>query len=95
MSDAVPDADVPLVSVEEAVAEVQRWLDDGIDPEGVFAATGDQVIRYKDLISHLQRGTPDGHMLRLAIARGRMIRGERAAGLKDLWRIEPGAASHE
>jgi fructose-bisphosphate aldolase class II len=44
--------DVPLVSTGEAIAEVRRWLEvERVDPEAVFSAAGDQVIRYKDLIA--------------------------------------------
>lgn len=69
------EEEIELISTEEAVAEVRRWLEkDGIDPEAVFTASGDSVIRYKDLIGHLEAGTPDGEMLRFAISRGRLIR---------------------
>ena len=88
MPDQSPDSDVPLVSTEDAIAEVRRWLEvEGMDPERVFTATGDQVIRYKDLIGHLRRGTPDGAMLRFAISRGRMIRRERAETFNQLLTI--------
>jgi hypothetical protein len=67
--------EIELVSREEAVAEVRRWLEvDGVDPEAIFTALGDRVIRYKDLIAHVEEGTPDGEMLRFAISRGRVMR---------------------
>jgi hypothetical protein len=83
------DADgVPLVSIAEAVAEVRRWLDvEKVDPETIFTATGDQVVRYKDLIGHLERETPDGQLLRFAISRGRMLRPEQARGPQLLLQI--------
>jgi hypothetical protein len=85
-SSSVPD--IPLVTTAEAVAEVRRWLEvEHVDPERIFAAAGEHVIRYKDLIDHLERGTPDGEMLRLAISRGRMIRQERAEAVKTLLTI--------
>ncbi|HTX51814.1 MAG TPA: hypothetical protein VMD08_00285 [Candidatus Baltobacteraceae bacterium] len=88
MSDQSPESDIPLVSTKDAIAEVQQWLEvEGMDPERVFASTGDQVIRYKDLIGHLRRGTPDGVMLRFAISRGRMIRRERAETFNQLLTI--------
>ncbi len=81
--------EIPLVSTAEAIAEVRRWLEvDGIDPERIFAAAGDQVVRYKDLIGHLERGTADGEMLRFAISRGRLIRQDRAEMMKTLLSIE-------
>ncbi len=69
------EEEIALVSKEEAVAEVRRWLEvEGVDPEAVFTALGDRVIRYKDLIAHVEQGTPDGEMLRFAISRGRLMR---------------------
>ena len=89
--DAAPE--IPLVNTAEAIEEVRRWLEvDRVDPERIFATAGDQVIRYKDLVSHLERGTPDGEMLRFAISRGRMIRQERAELVRNILTIGgPGA----
>lgn len=69
------EEEIRLLSTEEAVAEVRRWLEvEGIDPERIFTAFGDRVVRYRDLISLLQDGTPDGELLRFAISRGRLMR---------------------
>jgi hypothetical protein len=77
MAEQEPE-EVPLVSIEEAVAEVRRWLEvDRVDPEGVFTASGETTIRYKDLVGHLERETPDGRLLRFAISRGRVLRQSR------------------
>jgi hypothetical protein len=78
MSEPEPE-EIPLVSTEEAIAEVRRWLEaERVDPERVFSVTGDQTIRYKDLIAHLEQETPDGRLLRFAISRGRLIAHDRA-----------------
>ena len=75
--------DIPLVSKEDAIAEVRRWLDvEKVDPECVFAQTGDQVIRYKDLVACLAQDTPDGKLLRFAISRGRVMKLERSRALR-------------
>jgi hypothetical protein len=80
--------EIPLVSREEAIAEVRRWLDEeGVDPEGVFTAMGDQIIRYKDLIAQLEQETPDGRLLRLAISRGRGMRSARSQSPRSLLQI--------
>jgi hypothetical protein len=80
--------DVTLVSTEEAIAEVRRWLEvERVDPERVFTQMGDQVVRYKDLIACLQRDTPDGKLLRFAISRGRLLRSERSRALQQLLQI--------
>ena len=56
MMDAQGDGEIPLVSTEEAMAEVRRWLEvEKIDPERIFTAMGDQVVRYRDLVAHLER----------------------------------------
>ena len=84
------EEEVALVSTDEAVAEVRRWLEvDRVDPERVFTASGDQVIRYKDLIRHLEEGTPDGELLRFAISRGRTMRRERGQPFQRLMQIGP------
>ena len=50
------DDEISLLSKEEAIAEVRRWLEkDKVDPEKIFAASGETTIRYKDLIHHLSR----------------------------------------
>lgn len=86
--------DISPVSTDEAVAEVRRWLEvEKVDPERVFAQMGDQVIRYKDLIGCLEQDTPDGKLLRFAIARGRLMRSERSRALRQLVQIaQPPAA---
>ena len=83
-------SEIPLVSMEEAIAEVRRWLEvEGMDPEAVFTATGDQTVRYKDLIAHLEQETPDGRLLRFAISRGRGIKRERGQDQRSLLQITP------
>ena len=83
-------SEIPLVSMEEAIAEVRRWLDvEGMDPEAVFTAAAGQTIRYKDLIAHLERETPDGCLLRFAISRGRAMKRERGQALRSLLQITP------
>jgi hypothetical protein len=80
--------DVPLIGTEEAIAEVRRWLDEErVDPERVFTSTGEQTIRYKDLIAHLERETPDGRLLRFAISRGRLMKRQRTRTLEGLLQI--------
>ncbi len=87
MTEPEPE-EVPLVSLEEAVAEVKRWLEvERVDPDRVFAASGDTTIRYKDLIDHLQRETPDGRLLRFAISRGRLLRQGREEARRALLQI--------
>ena len=82
--------DIPLLSKEEAIAEVRRWLEvEKVDPERVFTQTGDQVIRYKDLVACLEQDTPDGKLLRFAISRGRSMRAGRTAGRRTLLDILP------
>ncbi len=82
--------DIPLVSTEDAIAEVRRWLDaEQVDPERIFTQMGDQVIRYKDLIDCLERDTPDGRLLRFAISRGRLMRAERGRAFQHLVQIAP------
>ncbi len=85
------DGDIPLLSTDDAIAEVRRWLEaDGLDPEQIFAAFGDSVIRYKDLIPLLEAGSPDAELLRFAISRGRALRPPRPrpAGLLQIRRRE-------
>jgi hypothetical protein len=86
--------DISLVSTEEAIAEVRRWLEvDKVDPERIFTQMGDQVIRYKDLIACLEQDTPDGKLLRFAISRGRAMRSERSRALQHLLQIAPSPAA--
>lgn len=85
---------IPLVSKEEAIAEVRRWLEvEKVDPERVFTQTGDQVIRYSDLVAHLEQDTPDGKLLRFAISRGRVMKPERSRTLQHLLHIAPSPAA--
>ncbi len=82
--------DIPLVSAEEAIAEVRHWLEvEHVDPERIFTATGEQTIRYKDLIAHLEQETPNGKLLRFAISRGRVMKRERTRTLQQLLQIAP------
>jgi hypothetical protein len=98
MADTDPD-DIPLLTKEEAIAEVRRWLEvEKVDPEKIFAAFGETTVRYNDLISHLEQETPDGALLRLAISRGRVMKRTRDGELEALLRIisppsPPGKAS--
>jgi len=86
--DAEDRDDVPLVSKEEAIAEVRRWLEvEGVDPEGIFTASGDQIVRYRDLIAHLEQETADGNLLRFAVSRGRMMKTERRRAQQALFQI--------
>jgi hypothetical protein len=88
MMDGQGDAEIPLVSKDEAIAEVRRWLEvEKIDPERIFTAMGDQVVRYQDLIAHLERETPDGQLLRFAISRGRVMARERRQAQQALFQI--------
>jgi hypothetical protein len=80
----------PLLSKEEAIAEVRRWLEEEqVDPERVFAASAEGTIHYQDLVDHLERETPDGKLLRFAISRGRLIKAERQQMQAGLLRIAP------
>ena len=92
-----PEAvDIPLLTTQDAIAEVRRWLEaEQVDPERVFAQTGDQIIRYKDLIMHLEHDTPDGQLLRFAISRGRIMRNERRRATEALFQIRPTPVSGE
>lgn len=82
--------DLPLVSKDEAIAEVRRWLEvERVDPEAIFSSAGEQVIRYKDLIAHLDQDTPDGRILRFAISRGRVMKREGARVRSPLLEIAP------
>ncbi len=82
-----PD-EIVLLSKEEAIAEVRRWLEvEKVDPERIFAAFGETTIRYKDLIHHLERETPDGKLLLFAISRGRAMKKTRDQELQALVQI--------
>ena len=80
--------EIPLLSKEEAIAEVRRWLEvEGVDPETIFAASGETTIRYKDLIHHLEQETPDGKLLLFAISRGRFMKKSREQEMQALLQI--------
>ncbi len=82
------EEEVPLLSKEEAIAEVRRWLEvERMDPDRIFAASAEGTIRYGDLIDHLERETPDGKLLLFAISRGRLIKDERQQMVADLLQI--------
>ena len=82
------DDEIPLLSKEEAIAEVRRWLEvDQVDPEKIFAASGETTIRYKDLIQHLEQETPDGKLLLFAISRGRLMKKSRDQEMQELLQI--------
>ena len=80
--------DIPLLSKNEAMAEVHRWLEEEqVDPEKIFAAFGETTIRYKDLLHHLEQETPDGQLLRFAISRGRLMKQSRRQEMQTLLQI--------
>lgn len=80
--------EIPLLSKEEAIAEVRRWLEDEkLDPEKIFAASGETTIRYKDLIWHLEQETADGKLLLLAISRGQFMKKSREQDMQALLQI--------
>jgi hypothetical protein len=82
------EEELPLVSVEEAVADVRRWLEvERVDPEQIFAMADARTIYYKDLIPLLEAGGEDSRLIRFAITRGRAIR--RARGTPGVLRITP------
>ncbi len=79
---------IPLLSKEEAIAEVRRWLEvEKTDPERIFAAFGETTIRYKDLIAHLEQETPDGKFLLFAISRGWTMKKSREEEMQALLQI--------
>jgi hypothetical protein len=87
MHDTQPD-EIPLLSKEEAIAEVRRWLEvEKVDPERIFAAFGEATIRYKDLIHHLEHETPDGKLLLFAVSRGRAMKKSRGEEMQSLLQI--------
>ncbi len=72
------DAEPPLLSKEQAIAEVRRWIERyRIDPNQIFARAGHLIIRYGDLIPHLEQETDEGRLLLRAISRGQVIRKQR------------------
>jgi len=80
--------EIPLLTKEEAIAAVWRWLEvEKTDPEKIFAAFGDTTIRYKDLISQLEQDTPDGRLLLFAISRGRAMKTSRDQEMQALLQI--------
>ena len=88
--------EIPLVSKDEAIAEVRRWLEvEQVDPDGVFTETSGQLIRYKDLISHLEQETPDGKLLLFAISRGRLMKRTRGRQTQALLQITPAPPTPE
>ncbi len=67
-----------LLTKEEAIAEVKLWFERyKIDPSQIFARAGEQVVRYGDLIPHLEQETEEGRLLLRAISRGRVVRQQR------------------
>ncbi|MEK7220780.1 MAG: hypothetical protein AAB253_06240 [candidate division NC10 bacterium] len=82
------DDEIPLLSKEEAIAEVRRWLEvEKVDPERIFATSGETTIRYKDLIHHLEQETPDGKLLLFAISRGLVMKKSRDQEMQALLQI--------
>jgi hypothetical protein len=82
------DDDIPLLTKDEAIAEVRRWIEvEQVDPEKVFASFGETTIRYKDLIPHLEQETRDGKLLLFAISRGRVMKRTRDRELEALLQI--------
>lgn len=82
------EEELPLVSVEEAVAEVRRWLTvERVDPEQIFAMADARMIYYKDLIPLLEAGGEESRLIRFAISRGQAIR--RTRGAPGMLRITP------
>jgi hypothetical protein len=82
------DDEIPLLTREEAIAEVRRWLEvEQADPETIFAASGETAIRYKDLLHHLEQETPDGKLLLFAISRGRFMKKSRDQEMEELLQI--------
>jgi hypothetical protein len=90
MAERTDDSDFPLLSKEEAIAEVRRWLEvERVDPGRVFAVSAEGTICYGDLIDHLERETPDGKLLLVAISRGRLIKEDRQQMMADFLQIAP------
>ncbi|MBI2564153.1 MAG: hypothetical protein HYW08_17570 [candidate division NC10 bacterium] len=82
------DDEISLLSKEEAIAEVRTWLEvEKVDPEKIFAASGETTIRYKDLIHHLEQETPDGKLLLFAVSRGRAMKKSRDQEMQALLQV--------
>jgi hypothetical protein len=80
--------EIPLLTKDEAIAEVRRWLEvERVDPEKIFAAFGETTIRYGDLIPHLEQETLDGKLLRFAISRGRVMKTTRDRAMQEFLQI--------
>ena len=58
-----------------------------MDPQRIFAASGEATIRYKDLIHHLEQETPDGKLLLFAISRGRRMTQSRQREMQRLLQV--------
>ncbi|MDE2180583.1 MAG: hypothetical protein KGJ40_07030 [candidate division NC10 bacterium] len=72
------EGEPPLLTKEEAIAEVKRWFERyRIDQNQIFARIGELVVRYGDLIPHLEQETDEGRLLLRAISRGRVVRQQR------------------
>ncbi len=81
--------DMPILSKEEAVLEVRHWLEvERIDPQRIFTQVGEETVRYKDLIPHLEGETPDGRLLLFAISRARLMRASRNRRMHGLLPID-------
>ncbi len=85
---ATRNDEIPLLTKEEAIAEVRRWLErEKVDPERIFATFGETTIHYKDLLHHLEQETPDGKLLLFAISRGRLMKRSREQDMQTLLQI--------
>ena len=72
------EAEPPILTKQEAIDEVKRWFKQyKIDPNQIFARSGELIVRYGDLIDHLEQETEDGRLLLRAISRGQVIRRQR------------------
>lgn len=72
------EGEPPLLTKEEAIAEVKRWFERyKIDQNQIFARIGELVVRYGDLIPLLEQQTDEGRLLLRAISRGRVVRQQR------------------
>jgi hypothetical protein len=72
------EAEPPILTKQEAIDEVKRWFEQyKIDPNQIFARSGELIVRYGDLIHHLEQDTEDGRLLLRAISRGQVIRRQR------------------
>ena len=72
------EAEPPILTKQEAIDEVKRWFEQyKIDPNQIFARSGELIVRYGDLVHHLEQETEDGRLLLRAISRGQVIRRQR------------------